>query len=68
MVEGARGSARSYYTVLQATPDLPLQPIITGRYSDTFQLVDGVWCFDTRVMHVDQVGDLSQHLLFDLRH
>jgi len=68
VVEADQGSARSYYTVFQATPDLSLQPIITGRYSDTFQLLDGVWWFDTRVMFVDQVGDLSHHLLFGLRH
>ena len=68
VVEGETGSARSYYTVLQATPDLPLQPIITGHYHDTFHVVDGRWCFDTRVMFVDQVGDLSHHLLFALRH
>ncbi|MCP4466309.1 MAG: nuclear transport factor 2 family protein, partial [Halieaceae bacterium] len=27
-----KASARSYYTVIQATPALPLQPIISGRY------------------------------------
>ena len=66
-VDGDAGSARSYYTVFQATPDLPLQPIITGHYHDTFQRLDGVWWFDTRVMFVDQLGDLSRHLTFGLR-
>ena len=66
-VEGETASARSYYTVFQATPDLPLQPIITGHYHDTFHLVDGQWWFDTRVMFVDQVGDLSHHLKYTLR-
>ena len=65
-VEGDAGSARSYFTVFQATPALPLQPIISGRYRDTFQRLDGVWWFDTRVMLVDLVGDLSQHLMFQL--
>ena len=46
----------------QATADLPLQPIITGRYHDTFHRLDGQWWFDTRVMLVDQLGDLSHHL------
>ena len=50
--------------VLQATDELPLQVIITGRYGDTFQRIDGRWWFDTRTMYVDQTGDLSQHLLF----
>jgi 3-phenylpropionate/cinnamic acid dioxygenase small subunit len=59
-------SARSYYTVFQATPTLPLQSIITGRYHDTFRRLDGVWWFATRVMFVDLVGDLSQHLKHSL--
>ncbi|MDG1400121.1 MAG: nuclear transport factor 2 family protein [Candidatus Binatia bacterium] len=58
--------ARSYYTVLQRTEDLPLQPIISGHYHDTFHLVDGQWCFETRTMFIDLIGDLSQHLLYDL--
>ncbi len=61
------GASRSCFTVLQSTPALPLQPIIAGRYHDTFRHLAGRWRFDTRVMHVDLVGDLSQHLLFSLR-
>jgi hypothetical protein len=52
--------------VVQATPALPLQPIIAGRYHDTFHRVDGRWCFDTRAIFVDLKGDLSHHLLFEL--
>ena len=44
--------------------ELPLQLIITGHYKDTFHRVDGSWCFDTRVMFIDQTGDLSHHLMF----
>ena len=68
-VDDAAGTAatRSAYTVFQRTERLPLQPIICGRYHDTFQRIDGRWWFDTRVMLVDLVGDLSQHLLFELR-
>ncbi len=61
------GSARSCYTVFQRTDALALQPIISGRYHDTFQRIDGRWWFDTRIMLVDLVGDLSQHLLYPLR-
>ena len=60
-------SSRSSYTVFQQTDELPLQAIIVGRYRDTFHRVDGRWCFDTREMIVDLTGDLSHHLLFDLR-
>jgi len=61
-----RGSARSYFTVLQQTEALPLQPIIAGRYHDTFHRIQGVWWFDTRIMLVDLMGDLKQHLLYAL--
>ena len=65
--EGARtASARSYFTVFQQVEDLPLQPIICGRYSDTFRRIKGRWWFDSRLMIVDLVGDLSRHLLYDL--
>jgi 3-phenylpropionate/cinnamic acid dioxygenase small subunit len=65
-IDEAEGTARSrsYYTVTQATPDLPLQVIVTGHYKDTFHRLDGVWWFDSRIMFVDQVGDVSQHLKF----
>ena len=56
--------SRSYYCVTQATPKLPLQVIVTGHYKDTFHRIDGTWWFDTRIMFVDQVGDVSQHLKF----
>ncbi len=64
--EAGTAMAHSCFTVTQATDDLPLQIIITGRYRDTFQRIDGTWWFDTRIMFVDQVGDLSRHLKFDL--
>lgn len=64
-VDDGAGSAtcRSRFTVLQATEALSLQPIIAGRYHDTFHVVDGAWWFESRTMHVDLVGDLSHHLL-----
>jgi 3-phenylpropionate/cinnamic acid dioxygenase small subunit len=67
-VDEARGTAtcRSNYTVLQQTDVLALQPIITGRYRDEFTRVGHEWRFTRRHMGIDLVGDLSQHLLFDL--
>lgn len=64
---GDTANARTYYTVFQQTEELPLQAIISGHYHDSFHLVDGEWCFDTRQMFVDLTGDLSHHLLFELR-
>ncbi|MFY1621145.1 nuclear transport factor 2 family protein [Micromonospora sp. WMMD736] len=65
-VDDAAGTAeaRSYYCVTQATLEVPLQVIVTGRYRDTFHRIEGVWWFDTRTMFVDQVGDMSHHLKF----
>lgn len=65
--QAGTASSRSSYTVFQQTAELPLQAIIVGRYRDTFHLVDGRWCFDTREMVVDLTGDLSHHLRFELR-
>jgi hypothetical protein len=62
-----RATARSYFTVLQATDVLALQPIVAGRYHDEFHVVDGAWCFADRMVIVDLIGDMSQHLSIDLR-
>ena len=59
-------TARSYFTVLQATVGFALQPIIAGRYLDKFKRVNGQWRFQQRQSIPDLRGDLSQHLLFDL--
>jgi 3-phenylpropionate/cinnamic acid dioxygenase small subunit len=59
--------SRSYYSVTQATPDLPLQLIVTGRYDDTFRRIARPVGVRHRVMHVDQVDDLSHHLKYALR-
>jgi 3-phenylpropionate/cinnamic acid dioxygenase small subunit len=62
--DAGTASSTANYLVTQATPDLPLQVIVTGHYRDTFHRVDGSWWFDTRIMFVDQVGDTSHHLKF----
>jgi len=63
--DGNGASARSYYTVIQATDTLPLQPIISGRYRDRFRRREGRWQFVAREMIVDLIGDCSAHLLYD---
>lgn len=52
----------SSYVVFQGTDDLPLQPIVTGRYLDTFTRGDAGWHFTQRRYAIDHVGDLSHHL------
>jgi 3-phenylpropionate/cinnamic acid dioxygenase small subunit len=64
-IDEAAGTAscRSYYTVLQQTDELPLQTIVTGRYHDRFERVDGQWRFSYRDLTlIDMVGDVSHHL------
>jgi hypothetical protein len=59
--------ARSSYVVLQADDGLPLQPIIAGRYVDTFVVSSsGTWSWKERRFFVDLLGDLSHHLDVDL--
>jgi len=68
-IDEAAGTAlcRSYFTVLQAVPgQLALQPVVAGRYRDTFSRAEGAWRFATRHMIIDLVGDLSRHLLIEL--
>lgn len=60
--DASSAAARSYFTVFQARPELPLQAIIAGRYHDRFEKVGGAWRFADRLILVDLVGDLRFHL------
>jgi 3-phenylpropionate/cinnamic acid dioxygenase small subunit len=62
--EAGTATSTTNYLVTQATPELPLQVIVTGHYRDTFHRIDDTWWFDTRIMFVDQIGDTSHHLKF----
>ena len=55
-------AARSYYTVLQQPPQLPLQVIVAGRYHDRFVRRAAHWQFSDRLIFVDLIGDLRHHL------
>lgn len=63
---GDRATARSYFTVFQGLADLALQPIISGRYEDLVERLEGGWTFRERRMHPELYGDLSRHLLIEL--
>jgi hypothetical protein len=42
---------------------MPLQPIVSGRYADSFRRDDdGTWRWAERRYAVDHVGDVSHHL------
>jgi 3-phenylpropionate/cinnamic acid dioxygenase small subunit len=55
-------AARSYYTAFQARPELPLQPILAGRWHDRFEQDDDGWRFVDRLIYTDLVGDLRFHI------
>lgn len=61
----ADGTVRvtSTYVVLQATAELPLQPVITGTYVDTFAPGGpGGWRFRERRFGIGRSGNLAHHL------
>lgn len=63
--------ASSYFTVLQQTPSVPLQPIAAGRYRDRFERSPGEegsagWHFRERMLLPLFYGDVHDHLLIDL--
>lgn len=62
--EAADGSVgvKSCFTVFQATPKLPLQPIACGRYEDQFEKADGTWRFRSKHIEVTLLGNMREHL------
>jgi hypothetical protein len=64
--DGRRATARSVFTVLQATPALPLQVILTGTYADEFVRDEDGWHFADRLVRIQLVGDISEHLVVGL--
>jgi 3-phenylpropionate/cinnamic acid dioxygenase small subunit len=61
--EAGTADVRSTYIVFQSAEEMPLQPIITGRYVDRFKRAeDGTWRWDERSYAIDHLGDLSHHL------
>jgi ketosteroid isomerase-like protein len=59
--DAGTASARCAFTVFQAV-DGPPQPVLTGRYHDQFERIDGAWCFRERFVYPDLEGDLSRHM------
>ena len=53
---------RSSFVVFQQLGS-KLEVIAAGRYRDTFASTDGVWRFASRQFFLDQLGDVSQHMV-----
>ncbi|MCV7416233.1 nuclear transport factor 2 family protein [Mycolicibacterium litorale] len=66
-VDGDTAAARSTFCVVQATETVPLQPIVVGRYHDTFGRDETGWYFTARRVDVEHVGDVSAHLAVNPR-
>ncbi len=58
---GTKATAQSYLIVFQALPDFPMQAIFGGHYYDKFERREDGWCFVSREISADLVGDLSRH-------
>jgi 3-phenylpropionate/cinnamic acid dioxygenase small subunit len=63
--DAGTANARSYYSVLQALEDFPLQIVISGRYEDVFRRTADGWRLDIRREYADLTGDLSRHVSGD---
>lgn len=62
----ASATVRSCFVVLQSRPDLPLQPIVCGRYLDRFTRGANGWRYASKHIEVGLIGDLSHHLNISL--
>jgi 3-phenylpropionate/cinnamic acid dioxygenase small subunit len=64
-VDGDSATARSTFCVVQQTETVALQPIVVGRYADTFARDSTGWHFTERTVDIQMIGDVSDHLLID---
>lgn len=64
-VDGDSAAARSTFCVVQRTEAISLQPIVVGRYADTFGRDADGWFFTARTVDVEMIGDVSDHLTMD---
>jgi ketosteroid isomerase-like protein len=62
-VDGDAATCSSSYVVFQGVDGFGLQPIVTGRYVDTFARdASDRWHWTERRYALDHIGDLSHHL------
>ena len=62
-LDETQARTQSYFTVFQGLPGTALQPVVAGRYHDTFACENGEWFFVERYEYIDLVGDVSRHLV-----
>jgi len=66
-IDNRTATARSTFCVTQNTETVPLQPIVVGRYFDSFSCDDDGWYVTARQVDVEMIGDISAHLMVDPR-
>ncbi|AHC24425.1 MULTISPECIES: nuclear transport factor 2 family protein [Mycobacteriaceae] len=66
-IDGDSARARSTFVVVQQTDTVALQPIVVGRYADTFTRDAQGWYFTSRHVDIEMLGDVSDHLMIDPR-
>jgi hypothetical protein len=66
-IDNRTATARSTFCVIQNTETVRLQPIVVGRYFDSFSCDDDGWHFTARQVDVEMIGDISAHLMVDPR-
>ncbi|MDZ4264999.1 MAG: nuclear transport factor 2 family protein [Mycobacterium sp.] len=64
-ISGDTAAARSTFCVVQHTEAISLQPIVVGRYQDSFACDDRGWYFTERRVDIEMLGDVSDHLVID---
>ncbi len=65
---GDTAVARSTFCVVQDTESVPIQPIVVGRYFDSFGRDSDVpngWHFIERKVEIQMLGNVSDHLMVD---
>jgi hypothetical protein len=50
---------------VQDTAAVPIQPIVVGRYFDTFGRDESGWHFTERKVEIQMIGNVSDHLMVD---
>jgi 3-phenylpropionate/cinnamic acid dioxygenase small subunit len=64
-LSGDTAVARSTFCVVQDTESVPIQPIVVGRYVDTFGRTADGWHFTERKVEIQMLGNVSEHLMVD---
>jgi hypothetical protein len=60
-IDGDHATCRSYFQALHQRPGT-IVPVVAGRYHDRLIRLEGEWAFEERLMFVDLLGDLGDHV------